>query len=182
MSFKLSTVKLPGGGIMFNRFGMTLVIGMLLTLSTISSSFAKDTAIARIFQKTNNDQSILYITTDDKEDVVKFRFDILDKNEKVERSINISLEQLRKGIVVLEKKSIDVITFKGSDVEAHNGGYINLTFLKKWRFWSKNKYGKAELLLDRVGDQWELQLNGETFTELYAHDHSKGIHKFTIKK
>ncbi|MBT7609649.1 MAG: hypothetical protein HN576_07825 [Bacteriovoracaceae bacterium] len=167
---------------MTNQFGKTLIVGIVFTFSTLSVSFGKEIALAKFFQKTNNDQSILYIITDDKEDAVKFRFDILDKSKNIERSIPITVKQLKKGIVVLVKKGTDVITLKGADIESHNGGYINLNFLKMWKFWSRNKYGNTELLLDRVGDDWELQLNGVPFTELFAHDHSKGIHKFTIKK
>jgi hypothetical protein len=180
--FKLSTFTSLPGGIMIKSVKITFLISFTTFFLTMSSAFAAQKVIAKIFQKSNNDQSILYINVDDKSDAVGFRFDILNSDGEVERNIPISLQDLKKGKVVLKRKGSDVITLKGSDIESHNGGYIQLTYLKHWHFFKRNKYKTIELLLDRVGDQWELQLAGQNFTELFAHDHSKGIHKFSIKK
>lgn len=162
--------------------GKSFLVGALFTILTISSAFSAEILVAKFYKKSNHDQSKLYIITDENGDVVKCRFDILDGNEKIEASIPVSSNELRSGKVVLRKKGIDVISLKSEDFENHNGGYITLTHLKKWRLFGSNKYAKLEILLDRNGDDWELFFNGQQFTELYAHDHSKGIDGFSIKK
>ena len=148
----------------------------------MSSSFSAEIILVKIFKKTNNDQSNLYITTDDKSDVVKFRFDILDSRGSVMKSIPVSLEELKNGKVILRKKGIAVISLRSSNIESHNGGHIKLTYLKKWRLFKSDKYSSIQLVLDRVGDDWQSSLDDQVFTELFANDHSKGINGFSVIK
>lgn len=172
------------GGLMINikRLKAYSLFCISFILLTLNSSFSAEILVAKIFKKTNNDQSNLFITTDDKSDVVKFRFDILDSQGELESSIPVSLKELRDGKVVLRKKGTNVISIKSTNVENHNGGHIQLTHLKQWRLFGSNKYRTIELVLDRVGDDWQILLNGEVFTELLADDHSKGINSFSIIK
>ena len=158
------------------------LVGLTILAFSISNAYSAEVLVAKFFKKSNNDQSKLYIITNKDHDITSFRFDILDGNNKIEAAIPVSYSELLKGKVVLKKKGLDVISLKGSQVEKHNGGYIKITHLKKWRLFGSNKYDSFEILLDRVGDEWELSKEGQVFTELFAHDHSKGIDQFTIKK
>ena len=98
------------------------------------------------------------------------------------KSIPVSLEELKNGKVILRKKGIAVISLRSSNIESHNGGHIKLTYLKKWRLFKSDKYSSIQLVLDRVGDDWQSSLDDQVFTELFANDHSKGINGFSVIK
>ena len=61
-------------------------------------------------------------------------------------------------------------------------GYGVFKYLTKYKLIGKSKYANFSVMLDRIGDEWELTKNGVAFNKMLAHTHSKGISKFEIIK
>ncbi|MCO4793753.1 MAG: hypothetical protein KC493_08580 [Bacteriovoracaceae bacterium] len=158
---------------------------MLLILSIFvmfQSALAADQLLATITRKSDGVNSTLAIQKDDKSDAISFTFKIFNEDGKLDDTVIVRPKDLPQGKVVLEKMGIDVIKIKSNNFAEHNGGNITINYLKKWKLIGSNKYGNFEVDLQREGDDWVLEKDGERFTILKAIDHSKGIHRFEVVK
>lgn len=147
-----------------------------------SQLFAAEILLATITRTSDKVKSELVLHTDDKADMKHVVFKIYDESGKLDREVKVTPKELPKGKVVLEKMGIDVITLQSNNVAIHNGGNVRIKYLKKFKLLGKDTFGNYDVLLDRVGDDWELSKDGVVFSKLLAHTHSKGITKFEIIK
>lgn len=157
----------------------------LLTLSLLvmfHSALAADQLLATITRKSDGVNSTLAIQKDDKSDAISFTFKIFDEEGKLDDTVVVRPKDLPKGKVVLKKKGINVIKIKSNNFAEHNGGNITINYLKRWELIGSNKYGNFEVDLQREGDDWVLEKDGERFTVLKVIDHSRGIHRFEVVK
>jgi hypothetical protein len=153
-----------------------------LFFASISNVMAAEKILATILRTTDKVKSELVINTDDKIDIIKVIFRIYDEEGVLAREVNVTPEELPEGKTVLSKLGVEIIQLQADNVSSHNGGNVTIKFLVKHRLLKKDKYGTFNVLLDREGDEWVLKKDGVKFTELLAHAHKKGIHKFTIIK
>lgn len=158
-----------------------LLLAVLL-LASISNTMAGEKILATIIRTTDKVKCELLINTDDKVDINNVIFKIYDEEGALARTVNVTPEELPEGKTVLSKLGVNIIQLQSNNVASHNGGNVTIKFLLKYRLIGKSKYGSFNVLLDREGDDWILKKDGVKFTELLAHVHKKGIHKFTIIK
>jgi hypothetical protein len=158
-----------------------LILAVLL-FSTLSQAMAGEKILATILRTTDSVKSEIVINTDDKSDISFVIFKIYDEEGVLDREVNVTPEELPDGKTVLSKLGVDIIELQSDNVASHNGGEVNIRFLSRFKLIGKSKYGSFKVLLDREGDEWLLKKDGESFTQLLAHAHKKGINKFTIIK
>lgn len=156
-----------------------ICLSLLISVSTAQAGIKK---LALIKRTSDNVKSELILETDNKHDIVKVIFKIFDEKGKLDREVQATPNELPDGVAVLTKMGVKVITLFSDNLAKHNGGDVTIRFLSKYKLIGKSKYGKFNVVLDRIGDDWTLMKNGVPFKELLAHDHSKGITKFEIIK
>ncbi len=156
-----------------------ICLSLLISVSTAQAGIKQ---LALIKRTSDNVKSRLILETDKNHDIVKVIFKIYDDKGELDREVQAKPNELPEGVPVLTKMGVKVITLFSDNLAKHNGGDVTIRFLAKYKLIGKSKYGNYNVLLDRVGDEWTLVRNGVPFSELLAHDHSKGITKFEIIK
>lgn len=160
---------------------MISYISLLLFILT-AQAMASVKVLATIERTSDKVKSELILVTDEKEDISYVDFKIYDEEGELARTIKVTPKELVKGKVVIEKMGINVILLQSDNIALHNGGNVNIKYLTKFKLLGKNKYANFSVLLDRLGDEWELSRDGQPFTQLKAHVHKKGITKFEVIK
>ncbi|MBT3584734.1 MAG: hypothetical protein HN509_07495 [Halobacteriovoraceae bacterium] len=138
--------------------------------------------LATFHQSGNKELSKLYLVSNKKGDIIRFYFKNYSSSGKLDKTVKISLRELKKGKVVYRQKGTDVITLTSENISRHNGGHITIKFLKEWNAFSDNVFKKFEVELDRLGDQWILKREGRRFNTMVADVYTWGIHRFNIIK
>lgn len=147
-----------------------------------SQAIASVKVLATIHRNSDKVKSELILVTDQQEDISHVLFKIYEEDGSLDRTIKVSPKELQKGKVVISKMGVDVITLQSDNLALHNGGDVNIKYLTKFKLLGKDKFSKFTVLLDRLGDNWELSKGGKVFKSLMTHVHSKGISKFEIIK
>ena len=160
-------------------------LGFFLFLFIFLSSaqaFAGSKVLATILRTSDKVKSELILITDQKRDIVRVVFKIYEEGGKLDREINVNPNELEEGKTVLSKLGVHVIALQSNNMALHNGGNVTIKYLQKYKLIGKSKYAKFDVLLDRVGDDWQLSKDGVPFTQLMAHIKKKGINRFEIVK
>ena len=129
-----------------------------LTFTGLSLN-AKEITMATIHNDDQSDPDFyeFSLQLDDKKDVTKFHKVVFDRvSKKQTRKVSYKIENAHKGFVLERRKGFDIITIKSQNFSHQNGGNIELRYLFSG---VSGKYKSKQLLLDRLGDEWQLQGN-----------------------
>jgi hypothetical protein len=160
----------------------TKLLTIFVLLVGLSQAMASEILLATITRTSDKVKSELILHTDKNEDIKYVLFKIYEEDGKLDRQVKVMPKELPQGKVVLEKMGVDVITLKSDNLAIHNGGNVTIKYLTKFKLFGKDKFANFTVMLDRIGDQWELSKNGVAFNRMLAHTHKKGITKFEIIK
>ncbi|WP_372655379.1 hypothetical protein [Halobacteriovorax sp.] len=141
----------------------TLFTVLLLLSLTSVSALASEKELVTI---TNDDTPTVFkmvIDVDKNSDILKFYKDTYDSKTKVSRDL-IPLNKILEGVNLEKRDKYEVVNLKSDNFASHNGGNLELDTLYNGAKGTRKSY---DLKIDRIGDQWEVQKDGERVQVLH---------------
>ncbi|GEM_PF-278807 len=135
---------------------------LLLSLTSVNA-LAVEKELVTI---TNDDTPTVFkmiIDIDENSDILKFYKDTYDSKEKISRD-DIPLEKILEGVNLEKRDKYEVVNLKSENFASHNGGNLELDTLYNGAKGTRKSY---DLKIDRIGNQWEIQKDGERVKVLH---------------
>lgn len=135
---------------------------LLLSLTSVSA-LAVEKELVTI---TNDDTPTVFkmvIDVDSNSDILKFYKDTYDSKKRISRD-HIPLQKILEGVNLEKRDKYEVVNLKSENFASHNGGNLELDTLYNGAKGTRKSY---DLEIDRIGDQWEVQKDGQRVQVLH---------------
>lgn len=151
----------------------------LVTVMILSSSAwcAKESDLVTIFRTDKKETIWMNIVTDDNNDILKIK--VVSKK----RTQSATIPEIYEGATLFKQKGISVMKLKSSDLDAQQGGFVDLIYLKKFNFFSSNTYSTVtfRVLKDQSG-VWKIFHNNSPVKQINITPYTWGIRELSFQK
>ncbi len=159
----------------FKNLSLFLTLSFITLFST--SSFAKQSLLAKLLQSDSSDVTSLSLVVNDLDEIQKLE---IKKNGKIKFLTPAQLTG--KGKAVLKKMGIKIIVLKSNNFDKKLGGIITIDYLKKFKLIGKNTRKEFDVELVRNNNsKWILLHKGKQFDQILFKVGSKGIQSVVFK-
>ena len=147
-------------------------------------SFAKVFHLVEIYNQEDHEVSVMYLNLNEYGEILSYGKKIFLDGELIEDE-NLGTELSYEGIVLEEQKSKNVVILRGLNMDAKNGGALEIDYLYNGITGSR---GRFSLDINRTSNGWQLTQKGKIIKRMLFESHRKrfvgtvGIRRIIILK